>query len=188
MSPASPLHERALMRLPVRVLAVLPAFALGACGSDEHDHEDGGHPDAAAALDGAVDARADCAPSGVDEAGATRRSEGAAVTVDATLLNALEHCAKPALSFRLVLDTHAVDLLSIDLEAIARVVTSTGTTVATGFAWSGTDESSHHREGVLAVAAPPLEGAAWLRLTLEGVAGVDRSFEWDETLLAHDLP
>ena len=40
----------------------------------------------------------------------------------------------------------------------------------------------------LRVAAPPLAEADWLRLTLPGVAGVDRTFEWDSELLAHDLP
>jgi hypothetical protein len=40
----------------------------------------------------------------------------------------------------------------------------------------------------LTVAAPPLEGAAWLRLTIADVAGVDRIFEWNASVLAHDLP
>ena len=129
-----------------------------------------------------------CTPSGVLEADATRTVEAASVTTSATLLNALEHCAKDELAFRLVLDTHTVDLLAYDMIAEAYVDTSNGTTVAEGFVWDGGSESSHHRDGILRVVAPPLAGAEWLRLTLPGVAGVDRTFEWDSELLAHDLP
>lgn len=129
-----------------------------------------------------------CTPSGVLEADATRTVEAASVTTSATLLNALEHCAKDELAFRLVLDTHTVDLLAYDIIAEAYVDTSNGTTVAEGFVWEGGSESSHHRDGVLHVAAPPLAGADWLRLTLPGIVGVDRTFEWDSELLAHDLP
>lgn len=129
-----------------------------------------------------------CTPSGVLEADATRTVEAASVTTSAILLNALEHCAKDELAFRLVLDTHTVDLLAYDIIAEAYVDTSNGTTVAEGFVWEGGSESSHHRDGVLRFAAPPLAGADWLRLTLPGVAGVDRTFEWDSVLLAHDLP
>ncbi len=110
------------------------------------------------------------------------------MTTSATLLNALEHCEKEELAIRLVLDTHTVDLLAYDIVAEAYVDTSNGATLAQGFVWEGGSESSHHRDGVLRVAAPPLAGAAWLRLTLPGIAGVDRTFEWDSDLLAHDLP
>lgn len=129
-----------------------------------------------------------CTPSGVAEADATRTVEAASVTVAATLLNALEHCAKDKLAIRLVLDTHSVDLLAYDIAAKASVVTSNGTPVEDGFAWEGGSESSHHRDGTLLVAAPPLTAVAWLRLTLPGVAAVDRTFEWDAELLEHDLP
>lgn len=129
-----------------------------------------------------------CTPSGVLEADATRTVEAASVTTSATLLNAIEHCAKDELAFRLVLDTHTVDLIAYDIVAEAYVDTSNGTTVAEGFVWEGGSESSHHRDGVLRVAAPLLAGADWLRLTLPGVASVDRTFEWNSELLAHDLP
>jgi hypothetical protein len=129
-----------------------------------------------------------CTPSGVLEPDATRIVEAASVTTSATLLNALENCEKEELEIRLVLDTHTVDLLSYDIVAEASVNTSNGAIVDEGFAWEGGSESSHHRDGILRVTAPSLAGAAWLRLTLPGVAGVDRIFEWDAGLLAHDLP
>jgi hypothetical protein len=169
------------------LLVLVPTAGCG--GDSEHDHGDAGHPDGTPSLDGpAIDSDEDCSPSGVAEAEATRTSVAASVTVDATLLNALQHCAKGAVSFRVVLDTHSVDLLAIDLLAAARVTTDLGAELAGAFVWEPLDESSHHRDGILSVAAPPLEGAGWLRLTLFEIAGVDRTFEWDEALLTHDLP
>ena len=129
-----------------------------------------------------------CTPSGVLESDATRTVEAASVTTTATLLNALEHCKKDEVAIRLVLDTHTVDLLGYDIAAEASLDTSNGSVGDQGFVWEGGSESSHHRDGILRVAAPPLAGAAWLRLTLPGVAGVDRMFEWNAELLAHDLP
>lgn len=129
-----------------------------------------------------------CTPSGVLESDATRTVEAASVTTTAILLNALEHCEKEEVAIRLVLDTHAADLLGYDVAAEASLDTSDGAAVDQGFVWEGGSESSHHREGILRVAAPPLVGAEWLRLTLPGVAGVDRTFEWGADLLAHDLP
>lgn len=129
-----------------------------------------------------------CMPSGVLELDATRTVEAASVTSSATLLNALEHCKKDKVAIEIVLDTHTVDLLGYDIVAAASLETSNGAVVEAGFMWEGGSESSHHRDGVLRVAAPPLAGAAWLRLTLPALAGVDRVFEWDAELLAHDLP
>jgi hypothetical protein len=137
---------------------------------------------------GAPDAASECEPSGVTDAQVIRATDAGSVTVTALLENALEHCRKPELAFALVFDTHSVDLLAIDVVRSARVDTSLGGSVATGLDWSPASESSHHREGVLTTASPPLEGAAWLRLTIADVAGTDRIFEWDASFLAHDLP
>ena len=137
---------------------------------------------------GAPDASVECVPSGVTEEEATRTTDAASVTVTARLENALRHCAKDELAFELVLDTHSVDLLDIEMTGAARIETSRGDAPATGFAWAPGSESSHHRDGALTIEAPPLEDATWLRLTVADVAGVDRIFEWDATLLAHDLP
>ncbi len=183
-----PWTMRAYRALPSLLLLASP---LAACGGDsDHGHGDSGHPaDAASSEDGAaLDATAGCTPSGVTEADATRTTAAASITVDATLLNALQHCAKPEIAFKLVLDTHSVDLLGIDLLASARLETDGGELVTDGFGWTPVSETSHHREGTLTAPAPPLLGAAWLRLTVQDVGGVDRVFEWDATYLAHDLP
>lgn len=131
---------------------------------------------------------ANCIPSGVSEGDATRTVDAAAVTASATLLNALEDCPKSEMSFKLVLDTHSIDLLSFDVMSNVRLETSSGVAVEQGFTWEVSSDSSHHREGILRVAAPPLTGVTWLRLTVLGLADVDRVFEWDAALLAHDLP
>jgi hypothetical protein len=150
----------------------------------------GGNPDPGVSPDAPPqpDARPGCAPSGVSETEATRATDAAAVTASALLRNALEHCAKPELTFGLVFDTHSVVLLGLDIPAAARVQTSAGAMLSGGFVWTPGSESSHHRDGLLTVTAPPLAGVTWLRLTVVGVAGVDRAFEWDASLLAHDLP
>lgn len=135
-----------------------------------------------------VDSAPACTPSGVSDADATRSTEAASVRVSTLLRNALEHCAKPDLTFDLVLDTHSVDLLAIDLAASARIETSSGGAIDNGLTWAPGSESSHHRDGVLTAPEPALDGAEWLRLTIAEVAGVDRVFEWDASLLAHDLP
>jgi hypothetical protein len=161
---------------PSRLLWLASLVAACSDGSDS--------PDAGSPIDGA----AGCVPSGVSEAEATRSTDAAAVTVSAVLRNALAHCAKPEIAFGLVFDTHSVDLLAFDIAASARVETSTGAEISADLAWAPGSESSHHRDGVLSAPTPPLDGASWLRLTIADVAGVDRIFEWDETLLGHDLP
>lgn len=146
--------------------------------------DSGGAPDAARA----EDAMPGCTPSGVTETDATRTTEAASVTVTATLRNALEHCTKAELAFGLVFDTHSVDLLAVDITASTTIETSNGGQLDGALTWSPGSESSHHRDGVLTAPAPVLDGADWLRLTIAEVAGVDRVFEWDASLLAHDLP
>ncbi len=136
-----------------------PVVSLAAACSDRSASPDAGP------FDGATG----CVPSGVSEGEASRPTE-------------------PELAFGLVFDTHSVDLLAFDIAAAARVETSDGAELTAGFAWAPGSEGSHHRDGVLTAPAPPLDGASWLRLTIDEVAGVDRVFEWDETFLVHDLP
>lgn len=144
------------------------------------------NPDAGATADAGFSTL--CTRSEVTETQAKRNTGGGSVTVDATFVNALEHCRKSELAFKLVLDTHSVDLMAINLAGSARVETSSGQTRTTGFVWKPGSESSHHRDGILTVPAVPLAGAAWLRLTLSSIAGSNRVFEWQADLLAHDLP
>jgi len=161
-----------------RVCLGVATFLYSACG------DAGGAPDGAPDVDGAPG----CVPSGVSEADATRVTDAAAVTVSAVLRNSLEHCVKPKLTFSLVFDTHSVDLLAIDIVASSRIETGVGGRVSLGVAWAPGPESGPHRDGVLTLQAPQLDGAEWLRLTVAGVAGVDRVFEWDGALLTHDQP
>ncbi len=110
------------------------------------------------------------------------------MTADATLLNALEHCRKADLVFKLVFDTHSVDLTAIDIARSARVENSSVQSATSGFTWKPGSESSHHRDGNLTLPAGSLADADWLRLTLSSIAGSDRTFEWQRNFLKHDLP
>ncbi|MBL9100942.1 MAG: hypothetical protein JNL82_08290 [Myxococcales bacterium] len=185
-------------RRPIPSCALLLAITACGLGDDSSDAEASGTGETSSGVvttgqessstGGSTGTDATCTPSGVLEAEATRTVEAASVTVSATLLNALEHCPKYELVIELVLDTHSVDLLGYDIIGSASVTTSVGAAVDDGFVWEGGSESSHHRDGTLRVAAPSLVGATWLRLTLPAVAGVDRMFEWEAGLLAHDLP
>lgn len=182
--------------LVVLVLAAVAA-APGGCGSaSDHGHGDAGSaPDTGAnpadgpgasdlnasadAMDGSA-----CTVTGISEEQATRLTDAGSVTASAAFLNAVDGCWTGELRFKLVLDTHSVALDAIDLPASARVETSLGAQVSSGFLWAGGSESSHHRDGVLSVAAPSLAGSSWLRLTLLGIAGVDRTFTWDGSSLS----
>ena len=164
----------------VKRLLLLVAFST-ACSACT---DGGASPDATPAVDG----EPGCVPSGVLEADATRSTEAAEVTVSSVLRNALTHCVKAELAFALVFDTHSVDLLAIDIATSARIETSAAADITGALAWAPGSESSHHRDGVLTAPAPSLDGVAWLRLVISDIAGVDRVFEWDATLLAHDLP
>lgn len=165
---------------------LVAVVAVGCGGSSDHDHGDAGHPDAAAAP--IPDGAAGCPSSGIAPEEATRSTEGGEVTVTARLENALTHCGKEELTFFVVLDTHAVDLLGIDVAAIASIEVG-GAPVVASFTWTGTSESSHHREGTLVTGAPAgLAAADPLLLALSDVSGVPRTFEWDASFLVHDAP
>ncbi len=108
--------------------------------------------------------------------------------MEATLLNALQHCQKTELAFKLIFDTHSEDLTAIDIAGSARVQDSMAQPRTAGFTWKPGSESSHHRDGILTVLAVPLAGSVWLRLSLSSIFGTNRVFDWGEDLLAHDLP
>lgn len=165
-----------------RALRLATLLLAGCAGHDGHAL------DASPADAGRGDAPPGCTFTTVTVEEATRTAEAAGITVRATLANAFIHCAKTEVVIELVLDTHVIDLLAVDVPGTAVLETSLGAVVSDGFSWTPGYETSHHRDGVLRAPAPPLAGAAWLRLTLPAVGGVDRVFEWDETLLAHDLP
>lgn len=178
------------MKTSVIAATALAAVLGFACGGDDdvHSDHDAALADAGPTTDGAgADADATCSPSGVSAEAATRTTDAGTVVVSATLRNALARCAKEEVVFALVFDTHSLDLTAIDVRAASTVQTSLGGGVA-DLVWEPGSVSSHHVDGTLRGTAPPLSGASWLRLTVRDVAGTDRVFEWDETLLAHDLP
>jgi hypothetical protein len=183
--PHSTVAKGLSIALLIASVSVAPA-----CSSDSHqthtaDPATDAAPDLTAAdahLDASGVTRGDCIPSGISEAQATRKSAAASVTVDVVLLNAVDGC-RNVLRFKLVLDTHSFPLLALDLPASARLESSSGIVVTSGFSWVGSSESDHHREGILGAASANLAGSAWLRLTVKGIAGVDRTFEWDSTSL-----
>lgn len=108
-------------------------------------------------------------------AGATQRSEGGQVTVEATW-------AGPAAgaTLELKLDTHSVDLDALDLSS-AVLRNDRGEVLAAG-PWSA-PKGGHHREGTLAFGGDPgrfLAGAQWIELVLRGVGDLpERTLRWE---------
>lgn len=113
------------------------------------------------------------------EAGTTRRSEGGQVTVAVTW-SGME--AGPV--FRVVMDTHAVDLDGYDLQRLAVLRVADGREVRP----SGWDapRGGHHREGALSFPATLADGSPTLgpsmgtvELVIRDVAGIpERTFRW----------
>ena len=118
----------------------------------------------------------DPAPAGT---GATQRSEGGQVTVAVTWGG---EEAGPV--FRVVMDTHAVDLDGYDLRQLAVLRVADGREVRP----SGWDapKGGHHREGALTFPATLPDGSPTLgpstgpvELVIRDVAGVpERTFRW----------
>ena len=108
--------------------------------------------------------------------GATQRQEGGQVTVAATW-NGPD--AGPV--FTVALDTHSVDLDSIDLSRLAVLRTPAGDVTASE--WSA-PRGGHHRSGELRFPATmpdgrPTLGIGPVELVVRDVAGVpERSFRW----------
>lgn len=136
------------------------------------------------------------APSQPSEAALTRTTEGAGITVKAIFMNPLLKPEEAAgkLVFKLVLDTHAGDLLQYDLTKLAVLRTSEELTVDKGFVWEPISESSHHRLGLLKVDATfegkPLiaEGTKYIELELKEVGIPSRIFKWEEAFLGKTKP
>jgi YVTN family beta-propeller protein len=129
-------------------------------------------------LRGAIAVLAAALLVGGASASAVLTTSGAGITVTA---EPLRDADDEAIAFRLVLDTHAGDLLRYALTDLATIETGDGTIVSGPFAWESGSDTSHHREGVLRLAAPA--PASWrtgpLRLVLRDVGIDERVFEWD---------
>ncbi len=112
----------------------------------------------------------------------TRTDEQGPITVKVTPLNITERAAA-LLEFKVVLDTHSVEL-SMDLSKLAALRTDTGKEVQ---ATNWPVGSGHHYEailvfpGVAADRAPLLENARTLTLILTDVGVPERRFEWTLT-------
>jgi hypothetical protein len=83
--------------------------------------------------------------------------------------------------FQVTMDTHSVDLDSLDLAQLATLKTPSGDLSPTG--WEA-PKGGHHRAGTLSFAATtadgqPTIGAGPIELLIRDVAGVpERSFQW----------
>ena len=120
--------------------------------------------------------RRDPTPAG---SGATQRSEGGQVTVDVTWGG-----KETGPVFRVVMDTHAVDLDGYDLRQLAVLRVADGQEVRP----SGWDapKGGHHREGALTFPATFADGSPTLgpstgtvELVIRDVAGVPaRTYRW----------
>jgi hypothetical protein len=111
--------------------------------------------------------------------GTTLAHTGGSVTVKASRLD-----AKDKVAFKVVLDTHSVDLDKVDLKTLAVLRSESGLELKP-LSWTA-PLGGHHREGTLAFASnfsdgtPVLKDAKTLVLVIKNVAGVEkRTFRWN---------
>lgn len=104
-----------------------------------------------------------------------RTVEGGGVTVQAELLPP----SGQGLEFRIVMDTHSVDLKQFDLSKLSRVVLGSGQAL-TDVTWKS-EGDSHHLKGALLFrdAQGLAAGAGTITLEITGLPGGEiRRFEW----------
>jgi hypothetical protein len=126
------------------------------------------------------------------EAALTRTTTGAAVMVAAAFVNPLLKSEEVAgqLVFKIVLDTHSVDLMQYDLTKLAVLRNSEGLIVDAGFLWEPEEESSHHRTGLLkihaTIAGKPVitQDTAYIELELVDVGIPSRLYKWEGAVLS----
>jgi hypothetical protein len=118
-------------------------------------------------------------PAVVRQADAAQTDVGGGVTVKVSRLDAAD-----AIAFKVVLDTHVVNLDQYDLAQLAVLRTAGGTEVAP-VAWDA-PAGGHHREGTLSFPLAAEDGSSLLEtseghlvLVIRDVAGVaERAFHW----------
>jgi hypothetical protein len=104
----------------------------------------------------------------------TRTNSGGGVTVKVT---PLESKASDTLHFRVVLDTHSVNLDAYDLKAIALLRDDSSKSYSPSAVES--KGGGHHREAVLTFPKPPSE-AKRIELLIKDLAGIkERTFQWE---------
>jgi len=115
----------------------------------------------------------------VRQAADPQTNVGGGVTVKVSRLEAAD-----AIAFKVVLDTHSVNLDGYDLAQLAVLRTSSGEEIAP-LAWEA-PAGGHHREGTLSFPAVAADGspliqpdAGPLLLVIRDIAGVaERTFSW----------
>lgn len=115
----------------------------------------------------------------VRQAAAAQTNVGGGVTVKVSRLDAAD-----AVAFKVVLDTHSVNLDAYDLSQLAVLRTPSGEEIAP-LAWDA-PAGGHHREGTLSFPSATADGAplvqpdgGQLLLVIRDVAGVaERTFGW----------
>ena len=161
--------RRLLSRRHVAALAVVAGALAAGCGAGA----------ASTPLTGGAGTQP--AQGSTSVSGLTRKNEAAQVTVEVT--PAAPPAPGSALAFRVVLDTHSVDLDGYDLARLAALRVDGGREVPPS-AWTA-PKGGHHRDGTLAFPAvagdapaiPP--GARTVVLVIRDIAGVaERSFAW----------
>ncbi len=118
-------------------------------------------------------------PPSVSASAATQKNEGGQVTISVTRSGPTS-----GPTFRIAMDTHAVNLDGYDLAQLAVLRTDQGVTVQPN-GWDA-PKGGHHREGTLTFPATATNGAATLdpatrtiELVIRDVAGVpERRFTW----------
>ena len=148
--------RRISRRIPLAVAGLLLAAGLAACGTPPS-------PSAGAATFPNV----------------TQTSEGGGVTINATLLT-----QTPAITFKVALDTHSVELDGYDLRQLATLRVDQGPALQP----SGWDAPAggHHREGTLTFSATMPDGqpvisdtARTIELIVRDIGGVpERVVQW----------
>lgn len=115
----------------------------------------------------------------VRQADAPQTNVGGGVTVKVSRLEAAD-----TLAFKVVLDTHSVNLDTYDLGQLAVLRTASGEEIAP-YEWEA-PAGGHHREGTLSFPAVATDGSPLLQpdggpllLVIRDIAGVaERTFSW----------
>lgn len=105
--------------------------------------------------------------------------EQGAVSVEAVPLNLSD--PGETLDFRILLDTHSVDL-TMDLTPIATLTTDTGLTIQ-AMKWNA-PSGGHHVQGTLSFPASSgglslMDGVSGITLEIDSVDGAVRTFSWE---------
>jgi len=167
-------------RLLVVGLVVLASAFLTACGAPPTASGSAASGGAGATTAAAASAQVDGAAADSRAKPAAQTSEGGQITVAATWVG---RGGGPV--FEIALDTHSVDLDSIDLAQSAVLRTDRGAE-AKPLGWDA-PKGGHHRSGTLtfptsAADGTPLigDGIRAIELVIRGVAGVpERTFRWE---------